>query len=155
MIKMAILKTTIKSLLVSLVAFGLLAVVANAQPSKKKFAYKIDKKKISFVTPTLDLSAGKLVVSGVAKGVEVSGGGGGCFTVTVTTYRLTPNGEKIAVLSKSKKLCLVERLPDIIIDRIPRGKYLVEIVIDGPQIGEGKFEGELEIEIQPERINLK
>lgn len=75
--------------------------------------------------------------------------------MTVTTYRLTPNGEKIAVLSKSKKLCLVERLPDIIIDRIPRGKYLVEIVIDGPQIGEGKFEGELEIEIQPERINLK
>ena len=152
---MAILKTLVKGFLVTLVAFGLFAVVANAQPSKKKFAYKIDKKKVSFVTPAFDLPNGKLVVSGVAKGVEVSGGGGGCFTVTVTTYRLTPNGEKVAVLTKSKKLCLVERLPDIIIDRIPKGKYLVEIVIDRPQIGEGRLEGELEVEIQPERIGLR
>lgn len=152
---MAILKSLVKGFLVTLVAFGLFAVVANAQPSKKKFTYKIDKKKVSFVTPTIDLPNGKLVVSGVAKGVEVSGGGGGCFNVTVTTYRLTPDGKKVAVLTKSKKLCLAERLPDIIIDRIPKGKYLVEIAIDRPEIGEGKLEGDLEIEVQPERIGLR
>ncbi len=152
---MAILRTTIKSLLVSLVAFGLLVIVANAQPSKKKFAYKINKSKISFVTPTFDLPAGKFVVSGEVKGVDVSGGNGGCYTLTVTTYRLTPNGEKVPVRSRSKKVCLIDRLPELIIDQIPRGKYLVEIVIDRPQIGEGKLEGELEVAIQPEHINLK
>ncbi|HRH46346.1 MAG TPA: hypothetical protein PKY82_32170 [Pyrinomonadaceae bacterium] len=152
---MAILNTAIKSLLVSLIAFGLLVIVANAQPNKKKFAYKINKSKISFVTPALDLPAGKIVVSGEIKGADVSGGGGGCYTLTVTTYRLTPNGEKIPVRSRSKKVCLIDRLPELIIDQIPRGKYLVEIVIDRPLLGEGKLEGELEVAIQPERINLK
>lgn len=149
----AFLKTISKGFLVSLVAFGLLAVVANAQPSKKQFAYKIDKRKISFVTPAIDLPSGKIVVSGEVKGVEVSGGNDGCFTFTVTTYRLTPTGEKVPVRSRSKKVCGFDRLPELVIDRIPKGKYLVEIVIDRPLINEGRFEGELQIAIQPERIN--
>lgn len=150
------LKTISKGFLVSLVAFGLLAVVANAQPElKKKYAYKIDKRKISFVTPAIDLPAGKIVVSGEVRGVDVSGGNDGCFTFTVTTYRLTPTGEKVPVRSRSRKVCGFDRLPDLVIDRIPKGKYLVEIVIDRPLINEGRFEGELQVEVQPERINLK
>ncbi|MBX7171809.1 MAG: hypothetical protein K1X72_12685 [Pyrinomonadaceae bacterium] len=151
---MAILNVLIKSLLINLVAFGLLVVIANAQPSKK-FTYKIDKRKISFVTPAVDLPAGKIVVSGEVKGVDVSGGNNGCYTLTVTTYRLTPNGEKIPVRSRSKTVCKVDRLPEIVIDRIPNGKYLVEVLIDRPLIGDGKFEGELNIAVQPEKINLR
>ena len=152
----AILRTMVKVLLVSIVAFGLLAVAANAQPGPtKKYAYKFDKRKVSFATPVLDLTAGKIIVSGEVKGVEVSGGNGGCYTFTVTTYHLTPNGEKVPVRSRSKKACLVDRLPELVIDRIPRGKYLIEIVIDRPQIGEGRFEGELTVTVQPERFNLQ
>lgn len=152
----ASLKTMVKGLLISLVAFGLMAFASEAQSGKtKKFAYKIDKRKMSFVTPTLDLPAGKIIVSGVVKGVDVSGGNGGCYTFTVTTYRLTPTGEKIPVRSRSKRVCLFDRLPELVIDRIPRGKYLVEVAIDRPLIGEGKFEGEVIITTQPERINLK
>ncbi len=151
-----ILKTMMKGLLISLIAFGLMAFAANTQSGKtKKFAYKIDKRKMSFVTPTLDLPAGKIIVSGVVKGVEVSGGNDGCYTFTVTTYRLTPSGEKIPVRSRSKRVCLVDRLPELVIDRIPKGKYLVEVAIDRPLIGEGKFEGELTVTTQPEKINLK
>jgi hypothetical protein len=151
----AILKNTIKVLLSSLVVFGVLAVVANAQPQTKKFVYKIDKRKISFVTPVFEVPAGKIVIGGEVKGVEVSGGGGGCYTLTVTTYRLTPSGEKVPVRSRSKKVCLVDRLPEIVIDLIPKGKYLVEIEIDRPLIDKGRFEGELTVAIQPERINQR
>ena len=151
----AILKNSIKFLLTGLVVFGVFAVAANAQPKTKKFAYKIDKKKISFVTPVIDFPAGKIVVSGVVKGVEVSGGSGGCYTFTVTTYRLTPSGEKVPVRSRSKKVCLTDRLPEIVVDLIPRGKYLVEVEIDRPLVNEERFEGELTVSIQPERINLR
>ncbi len=152
----AILKIMVKGFLVSLAALGLFAVGANAQSGKtKKYAYKIDKKKISFVTPAFELSAGRVIVSGVVKEVDVSGGGGGCYTITVGTYRITPNGQKVLVRSRSKQVCLTDKIPEIVIDRIPRGKYLVEIVIDRPQVGERTLEGELTVTVQPERINLK
>jgi hypothetical protein len=148
-------RAILKVLLTCLVVSGLFVIAANAQPSIKKFAYKIDKRKISFVTPTLDFPAGKIVIGGEVKGVEVSGGSGGCFTVTVTTYRMTPNGEKIPVRSRSKTICKVDRLPEIVVDLIPKGKYLVEVEIDRPLINEGRFEGELTVAIQPEKINLR
>ena len=152
----AILKIMMKGFLISLVALGLFAVGANAQSGKtKKYAYKIDKKKISFITPVFELPAGRVIVSGEVKQVDVSGGNGGCYTITVGTYRITPNGQKVLVRSRSKQVCMTDRLPEIVIDRIPRGKYLVEIVIDGPQIGEGKLGGELTVTVQPERINLQ
>ncbi len=151
-----ILKIMVKGFLVSLVALGLFAIGANAQSGKtKKYAYKIDKKKLSFVTPAFELPAGKIIVRGEVKEVDVSGGNGGCYTITVGTYRITPNGQKVLVRSRSKQLCLTDRLPEIVVDRIPRGKYLVEIVIDRPQIGERKLEGELTVTVQPERINLQ
>ena len=152
----AILKIMVKGFLMSLMVFGFLAIGANAQSGgTKKFAYKLDKRKIKFTTPAIDLPAGKIVVSGDVRGVEVSGGSGGCFTITVTTYRFTPNGEKIAVRSRSRQICKTERLPDVVIDRIPRGKYLVEIEIDRPLIREEVLGGELEISVQPERVNLR
>ena len=49
----------------------------------------------------------------------------------------------------------MERLPEIVIDRIPGGKYLVEIVIDRPLIREETLGGELEIRVQPEKVNLR
>ena len=151
----AILKIMVKGLAMSLMVLGFLAVAANAQSGgTKKFAYKLNKQKIKFATPAFDLPAGKIVVSGVVKGVEVSGGGG-CFTVTVTTYRFTPNGVKVAVRSRSKQICKTERLPDIVIDRIPQGKFLVEIEINRPLIREQILEGELEVRIQPERAGLR
>lgn len=151
-----ILKIMVKGFLMSFIVLGLLAVAANAQSGEtKKIVYKLDKKKIKFATPALDLPAGKIVVSGNVRGVEVSGGSGGCFTITVTTYRFTPTGEKIAVQSRSKQICKMERLPDIVIDRVPRGKYLVEIVIDRPLIREETLGGELEIRVQPEKVNLR
>jgi len=73
----------------------------------------------------------------------------------VTTYRFTPNGEKIAIRSRSKQICKTERLPDIVIDRIPQGKFLVEIEINRPLIREQILEGELEVTIQPERAGLR
>ena len=152
----AILKIMVKSLAMSLMVFGLFAVAANAQKGDtRKFAYKLNKSKIKFATPVLDLSAGRIVVSGVVKGVDVSGGGGGCFTVTVTTYRLTPDGKKIAVRSRSRQICKTERLPDVVIDRVPKGKYLIELVINRPLIREENLTGELEIQIQPERNGLR
>jgi len=142
--------------MMSLMVFGLFAVAANAQKGDtKKFIYKLNKSKIKFATPVLDLSAGRIVVSGVVKGVEVSGGDGGCFTITVTTYRLTPDGKKVPVLSRSRQICKTERLPDVVIDRVPKGKYLVELVINRPPIREENISGELEIQIQPERINRR
>jgi hypothetical protein len=152
----AILKMMAKGFLAGLMVFGFLAVTANAQPGgTKKFVYKLNKQKIKFTTPAIELPAGKIVVSGDVRGVEVSGGSGGCFTVTVTTYRFTPNGEKIAVRSRSKQICKTERLPDVVIDRIPAGKYLVEIVIDRPLFREESLGGELEIRVQPERAGLR
>jgi len=151
-----LLKTMVKGFLMSFMILGLLAVAASAQSGgTKKFVYKFNKQKIKFTTPQIALPAGKIVVSGVARGVEVSGGSGGCFTVTVTTYRFTPNGEKIAVRSRSKQVCKTERLPEIVIDRIPGGKYLVEIVIDRPLIREETLGGELEVSVQPEKVNLR
>ena len=151
-----ILKTMVKGFLMSFIVLGLLAVAASAQSGgTKKFAYKFSKKKIKFTTPEIELPAGKIIVSGDVRGVEVSGGSGGCFTVTVTTYRFTPTGEKIAVRSRSRQICKTERLPEVVIDRIPAGKYLVEIVIDRPLIREEALGGELEIRVQPEKVNLR
>ena len=152
----AILKIMVKGFLMSLAVLGLFAVAANAQSGKtKKYPYKINKKKISFVTPAFELPAGRVIVRGEVKEVDVSGGNGGCYTITVGIYRITPNGQKVLVRSRSKQLCMTDRIPEIVIDRIPRGKYLVEIVIDRQQIGEGKLGGELTVTIEPERINLK
>lgn len=152
----AILKIMVKGFLMSLGILGLFAVAANAQPGKtKKYIYKIDKSKISFATPTFELPSGKIIVSGEVKEIDVSGGSGGCYTITVGTYRITPNGEKVLVRSRSKRICKIDRLPEIVIEQIPQGKYLVEIEIDRPQIGEGKLGGELVVTIQPERINPK
>ena len=152
----AILKTMVKGLVMSLMILGVLAVSANAQKNdSRKFAYKLNKSKIKFATPVLDLSAGRIVVSGEVKGVEVSGGSGGCFTITVTTYRFTPDGKKIAVRSRSRRLCKTERLPDVVIERVPRGKYLVEIVIDRPLIREENIIGEIEVRVERERAGLR
>lgn len=152
----AILKTMVKGFLMSFIVLGLLAVTVSAQSGEtKKIVYKLDKRKIKFTTPAIELPAGKIVVSGDVRGVEISGGSGGCFTITVTTYRFTPTGEKIAVRSRSKQICKTERLPEVVIDRVPRGKYLVEIEIDRPLIREEVLGGELEIRVQPEKINLR
>jgi hypothetical protein len=152
----AILKIMVKGLVMSLMVFGVLAVTANAQKGgTKKFAYKLSKQKMKFTTPAIELPAGKIIVSGGVKGVEVSGGGGGCFTITVTTYRFTPDGKKVAVRTRSKQICKTERLPDIVIDRIPQGKYLVEIEINRPLIREESLVGELEVQIQPARTGLR
>lgn len=152
----AILKIMVKGLAMSLMVLGILAISANAQKGDtKKFVYKLDKQKIKFATPAFELPAGRIVVSGDVRGIEVSGGGDGCYTVTVTTYRFTPNGQKIAVRSRSKKICREERLPDLVIDRIPEGRFLVEIVIDRPLIREQTLKGELEVRIQPERAGLR
>lgn len=152
----AILKTMVKGLVMSLMVLGVLAISANAQKGDtKRFAYRLNKSKIKFATPVLDLSAGKIVVGGVVKGVEVSGGGGGCFTITVTTYRFTPDGKKVAVRTRSRQMCKTERLPDVVIDRMPQGKYLVEIEINRPLIREENLTGELEIRVEPERSRLR
>ncbi len=152
----AILKIMVKGLAMSLMVLGILAISANAQKGDtKKFVYKLDKQKIKFATPAFELPAGRIVVSGDVRGIEVSGGGGGCFTVTVTTYRFTPNGEKIAVRTRSKQICKTERLPEIVIDRLPQGKYLFEIEINRPLIREETLRGELEVRVQPERAGLR
>jgi 2-keto-4-pentenoate hydratase/2-oxohepta-3-ene-1,7-dioic acid hydratase in catechol pathway len=150
----AILKSGIKVLLTSLVVFGVFAVVANAQPNQtRKIAFKVDKKKFAFQSSKMDLPAGKLIVGGTVQGVEVSGGKGGCYDITVTVYRLTPNGTKIPIRSRTKKVCLFERLPDLIVDFVPRGQYLIEVGVDRPLINEEKFAGDLTVTVQPERIN--
>lgn len=142
--------------MMSLMVSGLFAVAANAQKGdSRKFAYRLNKSKIKFATPVLDLSAGRIVVGGVVKGVEVSGGGGGCFTISVTTYRFTPDGKKIAVRSRSRQICKTERLPDVVIDRMPQGKYLVEIEINRPLIREENLTGELDIRVEPQKSGLR
>lgn len=140
----------VKGLAMSLMILGILAISANAQKGDtKKFAFKLDKQKIKFATPAFELPAGRIVVSGTVSGIEVSGGGDDCYTVTVTTYRFTPNGQKIAVSSRSKKICREERLPDLVIDRIPEGRFLVEIEINRPLIREQILKGELQVRVQP------
>ncbi len=152
----AILKTMVKGFLMGLMVLGLLATAAHAQrKDAKTFAYKIDKRKIKFATSAFELPAGKIVVSGTVKDVDVSRGGGGCFTLTVNTYKIAPNGERILVRSRSKQICKTERLPEMVIDRVPQGKYLVELVIDRPLIGEERLEGELTVAIETERINVR
>ncbi len=152
----AILRIMVKGFLMSFVVLGLFAVAANAQREEtKKFAFKVDKRKIKFTTPAVEVPSGKIVISGTVRGVDVSGGGDGCYTVTVTTYRFTPNGEKIRVSSRSKRICKQERLPELVIDRIPSGRFLIELEIDRPIIGEGRLEGELTMRVQSERINLR
>jgi len=152
----AILKMMVKGLAFGLMVFAFLAIEASAQSGDtKKFAFKLDKQKIKFTTPAFDLRAGRIVVSGAVSGIEVSGGGDGCYTVTVTTYRYTPNGVKVAVSSRSKKICKQERLPDLVIDRLPEGRFLVEIVIDRPLIREEALKGNLEVRFQAERNGLR
>ncbi|GEM_PF-3229889 len=114
---------------------------------KKTYYAKLDKNKRIFKTPTVDFAGGKIVVSGIVKGVEVSGGSDGCYTFTVTTYRFAPNGEKIPVRSISKPVCVdITKLPEVVIDRVPRGKYLIEIEVDRPRdFGEAKFEAEINV----------
>jgi hypothetical protein len=151
-----ILKIMVKGFLMSFVIFGLLAVAANAQSGNtKKFVYKFDKRKISFATPIFEATAGKIVVNGEVRDIDVSGGSGGCFTMTVNTYKIAPNGEKIMVRSRSKQICKMDKLPEVVIDQIPRGKYLVEIEIDRPLINEEIIKGELTVKVQPEKFNLQ
>ena len=146
------LRVMLKGICLGLLAIGLFT-VSFGQPTKK-FRAKFDKSKKLFKSPTFDFSGGKLVVSGVVKGVDVSGGSDGCYTLTVSTYRFAPNGEKILVTSRSKQVCTdITKLPDLVIDRIPRGKYLVEVEIDRPRdFGEGKFEAEINVIYPSEAI---
>jgi hypothetical protein len=142
----------VKAISLCLLVIGLFT-VSFGQPTKKFYA-KFDKHKKLFKSPTLDLPGGKIVVSGEVKGVEVSGGNDGCYTITVSTYRLAPNGEKILVRSKSKQICVdITKLPDLVIDRIPPGKYIVEVAIDRPRgFAEGKFEAEIILTYPSETI---
>lgn len=152
----AILNMMMKGFLMSLMVFGIFTVAANAQREEtKKFAFKIDKRLAKFKTPTVELPAGRVIVGGAVSGIDVSGGGDGCYTITVTTYRFTPSGEKIRVSSRSKRICTEERIPEMVIDRIPRGNYLIELEIDRPIIGTGRLQGELTLRVQPEKINLR
>jgi len=152
----AILNMMMKGFLMSLMVLGFLAVDSKAQSGDtKKFAFKIDKRMAKFKTPTVELSAGRITIGGAVSGIEVSGGGDGCYTVTVTMYRFTPSGEKIRVNSRSKRICKQERIPEMVIDRIPRGNYLIELEIDRPIIGAGRLQGELTLRVQPEKINLR
>jgi hypothetical protein len=129
----------------SLLVFGLFT-ISYAQPTKK-FTAKFDKTKKLFRTPTLDLPGGRLVVSGVVRGVEVSGGGDGCFNFTVSTYRIASNGERILVNSRSRKVCVdITRLPELVIDRLPAGKYIIEVGVDLPRdFGDKKFEADINV----------
>lgn len=151
-----ILTTMVKGFLLSLMVLGVFAVAANAQSGDtREIAFKIDKRKIKFTTSAFKVPAGKLVIGGEIRDVDVSGGGGGCFTLTVNTYKLAPNGERILVRSRSRQICKTERLPEIVIDRVPQGKYLVELVIDRPLIGEETLEGKLTVAVESEKINLR
>lgn len=151
-----ILSMMVKSFLMSLMVLGVFAVAANAQSGNtREIAFKLDKRKIKFTTETFKVPTGKLVVGGEIRGIDVSGGKGGCFTVTVNTYKLAPNGEKILVRSRSRQICKTERLPEIVIDRVPQGKYLVELVIDRPLIGEETLEGKLTVAVESEKINVR
>lgn len=142
----------LKGICLGLLVIGLFT-VSFGQPTKK-FVAKFDKNRKLFKSPVFESSGGKIAVSGIVKGVDVSGGNGGCYTFTVTTYRLAPNGEKIPVRSLSKRVCVdITKLPDLVIDRIPRGKYLVEIVVDRPiDFGEAKFEAEINVAYPQESI---
>lgn len=138
----------------SLLVFGLFT-VSYAQPTKK-FTAKFDKTRKLFRTPALDFPGGKLVVSGIVKGVEVSGGGDGCFNFTVSTYRIAPNGEKILVSTRSRRVCVdITRLPELVIDRLPAGKYIVEVGVDLPRdFGGKKFEADINVTYPPEAIRV-
>lgn len=152
----AILNMMVKGFLMSLMALGIFAVAAYAQPrNTKKFVYKLDERMIRFATPAFDFAGGKIVVNGEVRDFDVSRGSGGCFTMTVNTYKIALNGERILVRSRSKQICKTERLPEVVIDRVPRGKYLVEIEIDRPLINEERLGGELTVAIESERINLQ
>lgn len=141
-----------KSFGLAVLMCGLFAAAAYAQPAQK-FTAKFDKVRKVFKTPTLDLRGGKLVVSGEVRGIDVSGGGDGCYTVTVSTYRIAPNGEKILVRTRSKQICVdITRLPELV-ERIPNGRYLVEVLIDRPRdFGEGKFAAEINVAVSPEAV---
>jgi hypothetical protein len=142
----------LKGICLGLLVIGMFT-VSFGQPTKKFYA-KFDKNRKLFKSPTLDLPGGKIVVSGEVKGIDVSGGNDGCYTLTVSTYRLAPNGEKILVRSRSKRVCVdITNLPDLVIDRIPRGTYIVEVGIDLPRdFGEGKFEAEINVTYPSEII---
>jgi hypothetical protein len=144
--------TIIKGICLSFLVFGLFS-AAYAQPTKKFYA-KFDKTKKLFKSPTLELPAGKIVVSGEVRGVEVSGGSDGCYTLTVSTYRLTPTGEKILVRSRSKRVCVdITKLPELVVDRIPPGKYVVEVGIDLPRgFDKERFEAEIQVTYPSELI---
>lgn len=136
----------------SLLVFGLFT-VSNAQPTKK-FTAKFDKTRKLFKTPVLDLPGGKLVVGGIVRGVEVSGGGDGCFNFTVSTYRIAPNGERILVNTRSRRVCVdITRLPELVIDRLPAGKYIIEVGVDLPRdFGDRKFEADISVTYPPEAV---
>jgi hypothetical protein len=141
-----------KGLWMSLLLCGLFS-VADAQPTKK-YQAKFDKFKKLFQSPTLDVPGGKIVVSGEVRGVEVSGGGDGCYTLTVSTYRLAPTGEKILVRTRSRRICVdITKLPEIVVERVPRGKYIIEVAIDRPRgFDEKILEAEINVTYPAETI---
>jgi len=135
----------LKSVCVGLLVMALLT-TSFGLPSKTYYA-KLDKYKKVFKTPAFDFSGGKLVVSGIVKGVEVSGGNDGCYTLTVSTYSFAPNGEKILRGSRSKRVCVdITKLPELAVDGLPRGRYIVEVEIDRQrEFGEARFEAEINV----------
>jgi hypothetical protein len=139
------LRAMIKVFGLSLFVFGLFS-VSYGQPPQKFYA-KFDKTKKLFRTPAVNFPGGKLVVSGVVKGVDVSGGSDGCYTLTVSTYRIAPNGEKILVQTRSKQVCVdITKLPELVVDRLPLGKYIVEVGIDRPRgFDKERFEAEINV----------
>lgn len=143
--KMLGLRTIMHTIGLSLFVFVFFS-VSHAQPTQKYYA-KFDKTRKLFKSPTVSLPGGKLAVSGVVKGVEVSGGGDGCYTLTVSTYRIAPNGEKILVQTRSKQVCAdITKLPELVVDRLPVGKYIIEVGVDRSRgFGEERFEAEINV----------
>lgn len=138
-------KAAFQGILAGLMILGV-CLAAKAQPINKKYSKTLSKLENALKTSQIDFRGGKLVVSGEVRQVDVSGGNDGCYTMTVNVYKIAPNGEKILVRTRSKKVCAVIDLPKFVFEDIPLSKVIVEIGIDKPDWREEKFKVDLNVE---------
>jgi hypothetical protein len=149
----AILKTVTQGILLSLFVFGVFSAV-QAQPTiKKTYSYRFDKIKNLLKTSTINTNSGQIVVNGEVRQVGVSGGNDGCYTLTVSVYRLAPNGEKILVRTQSKQACAKIDKPHFVFEDVPGGKVIVEIGLDKLDgFKEEKFQADINVIYPTEMI---
>lgn len=130
----------IQGIFVSLLMVGILAMTAAAQSTKIKYSQSFDKTNNLFKIPALATGGGQIIVENQIRKAARS-----CYTVTVNAYTPGAKDERVLVQTKSRRGCARFETPRFVLENMPVGLLIIEIVIDKMEKPADKLEAEIEI----------